>query len=241
MATNWSRNWSCIVVMAPLVLASAGGGAPRGSVAVSPAVVPAAVTVPGPDPAGAIVIAVERTRQVLRTADPPPPALPSEAATVNHVGLSGIPEIALSAYRYAEQTMTATDPGCGLSWTLLAGIGRIESLHANQGATDAHGTGVQPIYGPALDGTLPGNEVIAGDGPGGQGGYARAVGPMQFLPRTWAHYASDGDGDGVSDPQNLYDSALAAARYLCAGRLDMRQPSQAMSAVLRYNNSTAYA
>ena len=47
-----------------------------------------------------------------------------------------------------------------MSWNLLAGIGRIESMHANGGATDPRGTAVQPIYGPALDGTLPGNEVI---------------------------------------------------------------------------------
>ena len=147
----------------------------------------------------------------------------------------------MSAYRHAEQTMAAIDPGCGLGWNLLAGIGRIESLHANRGATDIRGTAVQPIYGPALDGTLPGNEVIVENGPGGQAGYARAVGPMQFLPSTWARYASDGDGDGVADPQNLYDSALAAARYLCAGGQDLREPAQAMSALLRYNHSAAYA
>jgi hypothetical protein len=64
---------------------------------------------------------------------------------------------------------------------------------------------------------------------------------MQFLPGTWAHYASDGDGDGVADPQNLYDSTLAAARYLCSGGLNLRDPSQVMAAILRYNNSMPYA
>ena len=123
----------------------------------------------------------------------------------------------------------------------MAGIGRIESGHANGGATDARGTAVQPIYGPTLDGTLPGNEVIVQSGAGGQVSYARAMGPMQFLPGTWARYASDGDGDGVADPQNLYDATLAAARYLCSGGLNLRDQSQAMAAVLRYNNSTSYA
>jgi membrane-bound lytic murein transglycosylase B len=154
----------------------------------------------------------------------------------------GIPSTALAAYRKAEQNMTVSDPGCGISWNMLAGIGRIESGHANGGVTDAHGTAVRPIYGPALDGTLPGNEVIVvNNRAGGSTTYARAMGPMQFLPSTWSRYASDGDGDGVADPQNLFDSALAAARYLCSGNLDLRDPSQAMSAILRYNNSVPYA
>jgi hypothetical protein len=62
---------------------------------------------------------------------------------------------------------------------------------------------------------------------------------MQFLPGTWARYASD--GDGVADPQNLYDSTLAAARYLCSGGLNLRDQSQVMAAILRYNNSMPYA
>jgi membrane-bound lytic murein transglycosylase B len=160
---------------------------------------------------------------------------------VNSPGALGIPAMALSAYRNAERMMAASDPGCGISWNLLAGIGRIESMHANGGATDARGTAVRPIYGPALDGTLPGNEVIVQSKADGQVTYARAMGPMQFLPGTWARYAADGDGDGVADPQNLYDSTLAAARYLCSGGLNLRDPAQAMSAILRYNNSMPYA
>jgi hypothetical protein len=64
---------------------------------------------------------------------------------------------------------------------------------------------------------------------------------MQFLPGTWARYASDGDGDGVADPQNLFDATLAAARYLCSGGLNLRDPSQVLAAILRYNNSMSYA
>jgi membrane-bound lytic murein transglycosylase B len=137
--------------------------------------------------------------------------------------------------------MSGADPGCGISWNLLAGIGRIESQHANGGATDARGTAVRPIYGPTLDGTLPGNEVIVQSGAGGRVSYARAMGPMQFLPGTWARYASDGDGDGQADPQNLYDATLAAARYLCSGGLNLRDQSQVLSSILRYNNSMPYA
>ena len=98
-----------------------------------------------------------------------------------------------------------------------------------------------PIYGPTLDGTLPGNEVVVQSNTAGRVAYARAMGPMQFLPGTWARYASDGDGDGVADPQNLYDATLAAARYLCSGNLNLRDQQQVLASILRYNNSMPYA
>lgn len=159
----------------------------------------------------------------------------------NSPGVLGLPAIAERAYRNAERLMAHSTPGCGLNWNLLAGIGRIESRHAFNGATDMHGTAVEPIFGPALDGSLPGNEVIV-DGRSADGHitYARAMGPMQFLPSTWEIYAADGNGNGRSDPQNFFDSALAAARYLCSGDTDLRNRAQLIRAVLRYNNSMAY-
>jgi len=56
--------------------------------------------------------------------------------------------MAPAAYRNAEQMMASSNTDCGISWNLLAGIGRIESGHANGGATNARGTAVRPIYGP---------------------------------------------------------------------------------------------
>jgi membrane-bound lytic murein transglycosylase B len=198
----------------------------------------AAVTAVGSGPA---VVAVERPPISLHTVAATV-AAPPRTMMVNSTGTLGIPAMALSAYRNAEQMMAATNPGCGISWNLLAGIGRIESMHANGGATDGRGNVIRPIYGPALDGTLPGNEIIVqGGSVGGRISYARAMGPMQFLPGTWARYASDGDRDGVADPQNLYDSTLGAARYLCSGGLNLRDQSQVMAAILRYNNSATYA
>ncbi|WP_197520245.1 lytic transglycosylase domain-containing protein, partial [Mycobacterium sp. E1386] len=193
-----------------------------------------------PDLSGPAVVRIDRSPTAFHVAEPalsaPPPAM-----IVNAPGALGIPSIALAAYRSAEQKMAVAAPNCGVSWNLLAGIGRIESGHAGGGAVDARGTAVVPIYGPALDGTLPGNEVILQSSTGNRPTYARAMGPMQFLPGTWARYASDGKGDGVADPQNLFDSTLAAARYLCSGGLNLRDPSQVMAAILRYNNSIAYA
>jgi len=166
---------------------------------------------------------------------------PPLSAAVTSPGVLEIPAMALTAYRNAERLMTQAMPGCGVSWNLLAGIGRVESMHANEGATDARGTAVNPIYGPALDGSLHGNEVVVDSGASnGRTVYARAMGPMQFLPATWMHYGADGDGDGQANPQNLFDSALSAAHYLCSGGLDLRDQSQMITAVLRYNNSMAY-
>ncbi|MFD3592006.1 lytic murein transglycosylase [Nocardia sp. NPDC058640] len=152
-------------------------------------------------------------------------------------GALGIPQIVLAAYRNAELALESAQPGCGVTWNLLAGIGRIESGHASSGRTDPAGTTTTPIFGPALDGTLPGNEIIKE----ADGGYMRAMGPMQFLPTTWVHYAADGNGDGAADPHNVFDAALAAGKYLCSGGMNLREAAQELRAVLRYNNSMSYA
>lgn len=232
-----------IAVITPMILAGAvGASAPSPNAPTrNSAVTPLAAVESSPDSReGASVVAVTKAPTAFHIAaanvSAPPPAV-----VTNSPGTLRIPAMALSAYRNAERMMAAASPGCGVSWNLLAGIGRIESMHANGGATDARGTAVRPIYGPALDGTLPGNEVIVQSRTADRVTYARALGPMQFLPGTWSRYASDGDGDGKAEIQNLFDSSLAAARYLCSGGLNLRDQSQVMAAILRYNNSVAYA
>jgi len=69
----------------------------------------------------------------------------------------------------------------------------------------------------------------------------RAVGPLQFLPSTWDTYGADGDGDGVAEPQDLDDAAVAAGRYLCAAGGDLSTGAGWWRAVLAYNASTEYA
>ena len=230
-----------IAVLTPIVLA--------GAVAAAPGV--AEVPLVAGDPIPLAAADQEQTDGVTVVAMAKPPSnfrfaantlgLPPPAAVISSAGGMRIPAMALSAYRQAEQTMAASAPDCGVSWNLLAGIGRIESSHANGGATDTRGTSVRPIYGPVLDGSLPGNEIIVQSNTGGRTVYARAMGPMQFLPGTWSRYASDGDGDGKADPQNLFDASLSAARYLCSGGMNLRNQAQVLTAVLRYNNSMAYA
>jgi hypothetical protein len=73
-----------------------------------------------------------------------------------------------------------------------------------------------------------------GNGPSSAG----AVGPMQFLPETWATYATDGDRDGRADVMNPIDAMHGAARFLCAhGGADL---GELRTALWRYNNSRDY-
>lgn len=67
---------------------------------------------------------------------------------------------------------------------------------------------------------------------------AGALGPMQFMPPTWAAYASDGDGDGLLDVMNAADALYGAARFLCANGAG--DPARLGSAIWHYNHSDAY-
>ncbi|GAA2401922.1 hypothetical protein GCM10010420_31230 [Streptomyces glaucosporus] len=154
---------------------------------------------------------------------------------------SGIPASVLAAYKKAERTLNSEQPGCNLPWQLLAAIGKVESGQARGGAVDEGGTTLRPILGPALNGV--GFAHISDTDNGAYDGdtrYDRAVGPMQFIPSTWATWGADGNGDGREDPNNIYDAALAAGRYLCAGGRDLSNPADLERAILSYNHSRDY-
>jgi membrane-bound lytic murein transglycosylase MltF len=97
----------------------------------------------------------------------------------------------------------ATCPG--LSWTVLAAIGQVESGHGRNPSTSSAG----------------------------------AMGPMQFLPSTFAHYAVDGDGDGVANIMDPYDAIFSAAAYLCANGAG-NGPDALYSAIWHYNHADWY-
>ncbi|MGW5094756.1 lytic transglycosylase [Streptomyces nodosus] len=154
---------------------------------------------------------------------------------------SGIPATVLDAYQKAAAEIRQSKPGCNLPWELLAAIGKVESGHASGGRVDAEGTTYSKILGPALDGN--GFALIKDTDNGlydGDSTFDRAVGPMQFIPSTWAWAGRDGNGDGVKDPNNVYDAALAAGHYLCRFDRDLSVQSDMNAAVLGYNNSQAY-
>ncbi|MEU5268636.1 lytic transglycosylase domain-containing protein [Streptomyces hygroscopicus] len=154
---------------------------------------------------------------------------------------AGIPASVLAAYKKAEAALRESNPGCNLPWQLLAAIGKVESGQARGGNVDAGGTTVSPILGPVLDGN--GFALIKDTDGGaydGDSAHDRAVGPMQFIPSTWASWGRDGNGDGKKDPNNIYDAALAAGSYLCAGGRDLSVKAHLDRAILGYNHSQEY-
>ena len=161
-------------------------------------------------------------------------------------GGPAIPALALRAYREAAAWAAGFDPDCRLPWTVLAGIGRIESNHGLFGGAatrfSAAGTVSPTITGPALDGngvaSIPDSDGGRWDG---DTTWDRAVGPMQFIPTTWRSLGRDGNGDRVADPNNLFDAAVSAAGYLClGGGGDLSDPARLRQAVYGYNHSWAY-
>lgn len=157
-------------------------------------------------------------------------------------GPLGIPATALAAYKNAASILGREQAACHIDWALIASIGRIESNHARGGYVDANGTTREPILGPELNGQ--GAFAAIPDTDHGELDtdpvWDRAVGPTQFIPATWRGYASDGNGDGKSDPNNIFDAALATGRYLCSGGFDLANPDQLRGAIYRYNNSDTY-
>ncbi len=156
-------------------------------------------------------------------------------------GVPGIPGVMLEAYQRAEERLATTKPGCNMTWSLLASIGRIESNHARGGLVDAQGNASPAILGPVLDGQgFAAIHDTDGGAFDGNSTWDRAVGPMQFIPGTWAAFAADGNGDGQSNPNNIYDATVGSGNYLCSGGGDMDNSEQRAQAIFRYNHSDEY-
>lgn len=173
------------------------------------------------------------------------PGLDVEAWAARTAGPTEVPARALRAYAAAELAQRTATPECRLSWATLAGIGRVESHHGGLGEAELGADGVpRPrIVGVPLDGSDGVREVLDTDGGALDGDPVldRAVGPMQFLPSTWARHGADGNGDGVADPHQLDDAARGAAAYLCSGDRDTADGAGWWDAVLAYNASGEYA
>ncbi len=184
--------------------------------------------------AGALAIVVQEKRQLL-----------DHTAASATVGDTDIPRLFHDAYRQAATKLAARAPQCRVAWTAIAAIGKVESNHGRyRGAQFALNGDVFPrILGIPLDGTR--SSLILDTDQGVLDTdlvFDRAVGPMQFIPSTWVRINTDGNGDGVSDPNNAYDAALGTASYLCravpSGGLDTDEGLR--PAFFSYNHSDAY-
>jgi hypothetical protein len=178
----------------------------------------------------------------LNTASPSPSSTPGTApGSGTDTSGTGLPATVLDAYQKAQSAIAATKPQCNLRWELLAAIGQVESNQARGGNVDAEGTTLSPILGPVLNGSGFANISDTDHGKwDGDPVHDRAVGPMQFIPSTWATWGADGNGDGDKDPNNIYDAALAAGDYLCADGRDLSVSAELDRAILGYNHSQSY-
>ncbi|WP_179809627.1 murein transglycosylase [Nocardiopsis sinuspersici] len=173
------------------------------------------------------------------------PAAPHpSAAWLDRVAEStGIPRRALEAYASAQLVLAREQPGCRLSWPTLAGIGYVETHHGTYAGGEIGSDGVTTvdIIGIPLDGTNQTRAIPDTDGGryDGDAQWDRAIGPMQFIPHTWAQWGDSLSGDDP-DPHDIDDAALAAGRYLCAEDRDLTVAADWESAILTYNRSSTY-
>jgi len=240
-ASAGRRRWGWPAATAGLALLGIGALA-------AATLVPAADAQPTADPT--TPIAVEATEPV-----PTPSASPATERSIPIAELAdpewvtriaaagGIPERALYAYAGAAIEVSMTNPSCGLGWNTLAAIGLVESEHGGMNGAVLHpdGTVAPAIVGIPLDGngTIPVPDTDAGlvDG---DAVWDRAVGPMQFIPSTWAQAGQDGDRDGEKDVNQIDDAALATAMHLCDIGGDLTEPENWISAIGAYNPSVDY-
>jgi Transglycosylase SLT domain len=134
------------------------------------------------------------------------PAASGQYATPGPVAKAAIPPAYLALYVGAARTCP------GLPWTVLAGIGTVESDN-----------GQSPLPG-----------VESGRN------YAGAEGPMQFLPATFAQYAVDADPGQPVTPYDPADAIYAAAAMLCAAGARGGSTAGIEQAVFAYNHASWY-
>jgi membrane-bound lytic murein transglycosylase B len=134
-------------------------------------------------------------------------ALAAQTGTFSSITSSAISSLHVlpPSAAYLAWYKAASTTCSGLSWTVLAAIGQVESGHGRNPSTSSSG----------------------------------AMGPMQFLPSTFAAYAVDGDHDGTSSIMDPADAIYTAAHYLCADGAGYG-PGGLVKAILHYNHAIWY-
>jgi hypothetical protein len=84
-------------------------------------------------------------------------------------------------------------------------------------------------------------QIESGDGRNVGPSSAGALGPMQFMPGTWAQWGIDGFGPpGPPDVLDPLDAVPSAARMLCADGASAGTPAGLRQAIFAYNHATWY-
>ena len=117
-----------------------------------------------------------------------------------------IPAAYLAWYTAAARTCP------GLPWSVLAGIGTVESDNGQSSAVGVH-SGAN---------------------------FAGAEGPMQFEPATFAQYAVDADPSQPLSPYDPVDAIYTTAAMLCSSGARGGSPSGIEQAVFAYNHASWY-
>jgi hypothetical protein len=98
-------------------------------------------------------------------------------------------------------------------------------------------------YCPALSWTVLAaiGQIESADGANVGPSSAGALGPMQFMPSTWAVWGTSGFGrTGPPDIMNAYDAVPSAARMLCADGASQGTLAGLRAAVFAYNHAEWY-
>ena len=160
--------------------------------------------------AGAAIAALPLLILILVTASPAAPTTQADAT-----GLAGAPTALARAdipSAYLIWYMDAAQTCPGLPWSVLAGIGTVESDNGESGAPGVHS----------------GHNV------------AGAEGPMQFLPTTFAQYAVNADPGHPLSPYDPADAIYTAAAMLCARGARSGSPVGIEQAVFAYDHAQWY-
>lgn len=98
-------------------------------------------------------------------------------------------------------------------------------------------------YCPAMSWTVLAaiGQIESADGQNMGPSTAGALGPMQFMPATWAEWGIDGFGQaGPPDIMNPFDAVPSAARMLCADGASAGTAAGLRQAIFAYNHADWY-
>ena len=174
--------------------------------------------------AGAAIAALPLLLILLVTASSAPPTTRPAEVT----GSTGVPSALARAKIPADYLIWYVDAAgtCpGLPWTVLAGIGTVESGNGQSNLPGVHeGTNPFGAAGPMQIGV------------GGVAGNRWGGSPVHPASENFGGVATDGDGDGLDDVYDPADAIYAAAKFLCAAGARGGNRADLERAVLAYNH-----